>query len=737
LAGRWDNQEHENNNNNNDNENNGWTPKHHESPHIDHSKIYSVSEASRLHKGKNVTVAGVISGIQPMRKMIKCISRKCIQCNTAYERKYDKPEFFESRVPFESINKCLKCNSKDFLGAPEYENVNAVIVELKDKDTFSEIDPLRIIVFGDDEPAYDSTINIDRHAGEIIQVTGDIFTVNISKRSTESKMVAYLYVSGLVKYPLNQELEITSEDVKAIKRFVNHVGQNNVIDKLAEMFATSIIGNNFVKKGLLLTAASTSTDKTSKKLHDLLIGDPGLAKSELLRAATKLVPNSRFENVQFATGKSLTAIVTKEEGDALILRIGPIPQAKGAIAALNEIGRMTHDDQAYMLDTMQEQEFTTNKFGQNFHINSPTAVIASANPMGGSWKSYGDVDEKIDLDKIPMIKPLIDRFDLIFTFKDNRDENILTEYARKKSEMEDTKTPDYDIYLAKHIMYAKQRYPKPTFSEEAKAMLNQFYVGIRLKYGSPRIRDTLYRIAQNIARLKLKHEVDAHDATETMQFYNMILQNLNMVITLPSNPREVAYHECLYILKQTGSAISYEELISMAGERNTQVSKYLGTNSKLRNNIKLRSILEMLQNHSRIKTTQMKPIVLQYIAVDGVNESINNGTACDPCDACDTTRDTLASNLEDNNGPNNFAGISETLSHRSHTSHSIDIDNGNGNGHMFSCYYCEKIGGLFETANGQEYRKHCSQKHYNKPAYPNMATIKVNGLKPQGKQWET
>ena len=76
-----------------------------------------------------------------------------------------------------------------------------------------------------------------------------------------------------------------------------------------------------------------------------------------------------------------------------------------------------------MLDTMQEQEFTTNKFGQNFHVDAPTAIIGSANPVGGSWKSGYDDGEKIDLDKIPMIKPLVDRFDLIFTFKDNRDED--------------------------------------------------------------------------------------------------------------------------------------------------------------------------------------------------------------------------------------------------------------------------------------------------------------------------
>jgi DNA replicative helicase MCM subunit Mcm2 (Cdc46/Mcm family) len=751
--------------------NNGWSPRHHDPPTSDPEKIYSVSEASRLHKNPigedkkphSIIVRGVISGIQPMRKMIKGLTKTCMQCNTVFVKPYNKPEFYESFVPVEHIYKCTACNTKDYLGAPEYDNINAVIVELKDCDTFSEIDPLRIIVFGDDEPVYDSTRDIDKHIGETIEVTGDIFTIDISRRRGETKMVAYLYVSSLVKYLSKQDLELTAEDVKAIKRFVAKIGPDNIIEKLSDMFATSIIGYNIVKKGLLLSAVSSTTDKTMKKIHCILVGDPGLAKSLFLREATKLVPNSRYESVQFATGRSLTAIITKEEGDALILRAGPIPQAKGAIAALNEIGRMNHDDQGLMLDTMQEQEFTTNKFGQNFHIDAPTTIIASANPTGGSWKSgYDDSsDDRIDLDKIPMIKPLMDRFDLPFVFKDSKDESSLIEYAYRKSEMEDHSAPDYTTYLAKHIMYAKQKYPRPIFSEEAKAMLNQYYVKIRMtNYGSPRIRDTIYKIAQNITRLKLKNIVDAADANETMQFYNIILQQLNMIVSLPSNPRDIVYNECLNVLMDSALPISFEELIDTVCKDNQHISRYLGlknknkNKNKLRNNIKLRSILDMLQNHSRVKIVNIKPVVLQYMrssdkekdaAFDntkpdnskekGGNAALSTigpgfGTLCDPCDVCDGQTDTLVQNSGPQNNPENCTQGSQAGSHISHTSHSNLSENGNG--HLLRCYYCEKKGSIFETDIELEYFKHGDQQHLNKPMYPNMATIEKYGLKTQG-----
>ena len=422
------------------------------------------------------------------------------------------------------------------------------------------------------------------------------------------------------------------------------------------MFATSVIGYRHVKTGVLLAAASTSLDKRMKKINAMLVGDPGLAKSLMLKESVKLVPNSTYESVQFATGKSLTAIVTSDEGDAHILRIGPIPEAKG-VAALNEMNRMMEGDQGLILDTMQEQEFTTAKYGLRFHIDAQTAIIGSANPIGGAWK-----DGKIDLDKIAMIKPLLDRFDLIFTFKDNRDEVYNMEYARQKAEMENRSKPDYTPYLVKHIMVAKQRCVKPRFSEEATEMLNQYYVEVRKRFGSPRIRETIFRIAQNMARLKLKNVVDEVDARHTMEYYNHILLELETVVPIVSrNPKEETYEQCLDILMGLVSAIAFEELIRMACDRNVQVARYIGKIFKLEYNIKLRSIREMLLNHSHVKQVQMKPYVLQYIhhnTLDnitnepGLEESnITISHLSDTSDASDMVLETSAKNESEKNIP--------------------------------------------------------------------------------------
>ena len=77
---------------------------------------------------------------------------------------------------------------------------------------------------------------------------------------------------------------------------------------------------------------------------------------------------------------------------------------------------------------MQEQSFTINKHGINARITSPTAIIASANPVNGEWSD----PNMINLDEIPAMKPLIDRFDLVFVARNIRNESTLRAYASKK-----------------------------------------------------------------------------------------------------------------------------------------------------------------------------------------------------------------------------------------------------------------------------------------------------------------
>jgi hypothetical protein len=59
-----------------------------------------------------------------------------------------------------------------------------------------------------------------------------------------------------------------------------------------------------------------------------------------------------------------------------------------------------------------------------YSIRAPTVVIGSANPTTSEWSELNS-DGKINLDDIPTIKPLLDRFDYLFIFKTPRDEQAI------------------------------------------------------------------------------------------------------------------------------------------------------------------------------------------------------------------------------------------------------------------------------------------------------------------------
>ena len=143
-------------------------------------------------------------------------------------------------------------------------------------------------------------------------------------------------------------------------------------------------------------------------------------------------------------------------------------------------------------------------------------------------------------------------------------------------------------------------------------MLKQYYINVALEYGSPRLLDSVTIIAKMIARLKLKNIIDAEDAYEAQQFYNVILQQLQQMVNIVTNPSDETFDACLDILRGSDYAIQFEELIKMACDRNIRVKYYIGNKYKLQDNKKLRSILEKLRNHSQVVMISQKPVVLKW-----------------------------------------------------------------------------------------------------------------------------
>jgi hypothetical protein len=68
----------------------------------------------------------------------------------------------------------------------------------------------------------------------------------------------------------------------------------------------------------------------------------------------------------------------------------------------------------------------------------------------------------------------------------------------------------------------------------------------------------------------------------------------------------------LDILKHTSIGITLTELCAKACKENIHIAEYLGEKLNLEHNHKLRSVIDMLLNHAKIKLVRSKPMVLQY-----------------------------------------------------------------------------------------------------------------------------
>ena len=183
-------------------------------------------------------------------------------------------------------------------------------------------------------------------------------------------------------------------------------------------------------------------------------------------------------------------------------------------------------------------------------------------------------------------------------------------------------------------MYARTF--NPTISDEAREMLDEYWInmgsaGVR---GLPRKLESLESAAIALAKLKLKNVVEADDVTEIMEFYNLILLHFRQSAAASRNPRDIVYEECVDVLKTSKFAISYEEIIKSACSRNEKVKRYIGDKFRLEYNIKLRPIVELLQNHTHVVQTSQKPIVFQWI--DKERDRGSNNVLSDASDVSDT-----------------------------------------------------------------------------------------------------
>lgn len=275
----------------------------------------------------------------------------------------------------------------------------------------------------------------------------------------------YLEATDVVNHKKRYSAMESSEDMEAAVLALQQ-GPNNVYEMLSQSIAPEIYGHEDVKKALLLLMIGGVTKRMDEgmklrgDINILLMGDPGVAKSQLLKHIATIAPRGVYTTGKGSSGVGLTAAVvrdalTKEmtlEGGALVL-------ADMGICCIDEFDKMEEGDRTAIHEVMEQQTVSIAKAGITTTLNARTSVLAAANPIYGRYNKALSASQNINLPNA-----LLSRFDLLFLLLD------VANFTK-------------DEALARHVTYVHRFAKNPDMAfEPVRPEVLRYFIAIAKQY---------------------------------------------------------------------------------------------------------------------------------------------------------------------------------------------------------------------------------------------------------------
>ncbi|MDV0446586.1 hypothetical protein MsAg5_04310 [Methanosarcinaceae archaeon Ag5] len=517
-----------------------------------------IRELRSKHLSKFIAVEGMIRRATEVRPRITKAAFKCMRCDTiTYVEqpgtKLDEPysgcenENCGKRGPFK-----LMAEQSEFIDSQKGQ-IQESPESLKGGSNPESIE----INFTDDMTGLVSP-------GDRVIINGILRSVQRPLREGKSTYYDLVLEANSIERLDKEfdELDITAEEEDQIIKLSK---DPHIYDRIVSSIAPTIYGNDHVKKALMYQLFSgvvkTFPDGSRVRgdIHIILVGDPGVAKSQLLRYIIRLSPRGVFASGKSASASGLTAAAVRDElGDGRwTIEGGALVMADMGIAAVDEMDKMRDEDKSALHEAMEQQTISIAKAGIIATLKSRCSLLGAANPVYGRFNRFESLADQID-----MPPALLSRFDLIFVLLDipesRMDSKIAghilqTHYAGEliqqknnisashiTQEMIDAQliTINPDIapdLLRKYIAYARRNI-YPVMDEDARSHLIDFYTSLR-KQGegkntpvpvTARQLEALVRLAEASARVRLSNRVTMDDAIRTTDITMECLKNVGI-----------------------------------------------------------------------------------------------------------------------------------------------------------------------------------------------------------------
>ena len=260
--------------------------------------------------------------------------------------------------------------------------------------------------------------------GEEIEVTGiyrNNYDGQLNNKNGFPVFATMLEANHVVKsHDQLAGFRLTEEDEREIRALSR---DPQIVEKIVHSIAPSIFGHDDIKTAVALSLFGGVSKEAQGKhairgdINVLLLGDPGTAKSQVLKYIEKTAHRAVFATGQGASAVGLTASVRRDpltsewtlEGGALVL-------ADKGTCLIDEFDKMNDQDRTSIHEAMEQQTISISKAGIVTTLQARCAIVAAANPIGGRYNSTIPFSQNVEL-----TEPILSRFDILCVVRDTVD----------------------------------------------------------------------------------------------------------------------------------------------------------------------------------------------------------------------------------------------------------------------------------------------------------------------------
>eukprot|EP00850_Spirogloea_muscicola_P023878 SM000399S14704 [mRNA] locus=s399:46565:50072:- [translate_table: standard] len=370
--------------------------------------------------------------------------------------------------------------------------------------------------------------------GDVVSVAGIFLPVPCTGfKAMRAGLTADTFLEAMSISHYKKREQEKSENAEVEEAILRLAEEGDVYSRLARSIAPEIFGHEDVKKALLLLLVGAPTRclpdgmKIRGDVHVCLMGDPGVAKSQLLKHIVGVAPRGIYTTGRGSSGVGLTAAVTRDIATReMILEGGALVLADMGICAIDEFDKMEESDRTAIHEVMEQQTVSIAKAGITTTLHARTAVLAAANPAWGRYDMRRTPAENINLPPA-----LLSRFDIMFLILDRADLDADIALARHVLHVHQHSAPptlDFeplDAMTLRAYVAAAQRH-RPSVPRELTDYIAAAYAALRQEeaqsdaphsYTTARTLLSILRLSEALARLRMVEEVAQSDVDEALR----------------------------------------------------------------------------------------------------------------------------------------------------------------------------------------------------------------------------